>query len=64
MHTVYILRSLTKNKRYYIGITDKLYRRLQEHNRVTTGYSKRYAPWELATYIVFKDKLLADKFEQ
>ena len=53
MYIVYILISIKDPMRYYIGVTDNLDRRLQEHNKVERGYSKRYAPWIVKTYIVF-----------
>ena len=64
MHIVYILKSLKDPKRHYIGITGNLGRRLKEHNNKKSSYSRIYAPWELETYIVFKDKTLAVKFEK
>ena len=63
MHIVYILKSLKDPKRYYIGMTQDLDRRLREHNGDSSGYSKRYTPWNLETYITFKNKSLAEKFE-
>ena len=44
MHYVYILVSLNYPTRYYIGRTENLEIRLQQHNRGESGYSKRYAP--------------------
>ena len=63
-YIVYILISCKDPKRYYIGLTDDLTRRLEEHNREETGYSKRYAPWYAKTYIVFDDFELAGSFEK
>ncbi|MDP3143393.1 MAG: GIY-YIG nuclease family protein [Candidatus Omnitrophota bacterium] len=64
MHTVYILRSVKYPERYYIGLTHKLENRLKEHNNEQSRYSKGYAPWELETYIVFRNKSLAKDFEK
>ncbi len=64
MDIVYILKSIKDTKKYYIGITKDLNRRLEEHNGGESGYSKRYAPWEVETYIVFKNKKLAEEFER
>ena len=63
MHYVYILVSLEDPTRYYIGKTEDLKARLQQHNRGESGYSKRYAPWRLETYTVFSKPHLADGFE-
>jgi len=32
-------------------------------NPDVSAYSKRFAPWELETYMVFRNKKLAQKFE-
>jgi predicted GIY-YIG superfamily endonuclease len=50
--------------RYYVGLTRDLERRLKEHNAEKSGYSSRYSPWEIETYITFKNSLLAEKFER
>ena len=64
MYIVYILLSTKDPKRYYIGITQDLKKRLSEHNSEKAGYAKRYAPWETETYITFKSKRLAEEFEE
>jgi len=64
MHIVYILRSEKYRKRLYIGLTEDLENRIKEHNHNESRYSKNYAPWDLETYIVFKDKSQAVSFEK
>ena len=61
---VYILKSIKAPAKYYIGITQNLEQRLQEHNSGLSYYTKRYIPWDVETYIVFKNKDLAEKFER
>jgi predicted GIY-YIG superfamily endonuclease len=63
MHTVYILRSLKRSGRIYIGYTTDLDRRLQEHNQGASVYTKPFAPWEVETAITFKRQALAKAFE-
>jgi len=64
MGYVYILKSKKDCKKIYIGITNDLDRRLKEHLDANgKDYTHRYAPWGLETYIVFKNKILAEKFE-
>jgi len=63
MHTVYILRSLKDPKRVYVGYTANLDRRLKEHNRLVSTYSRQYAPWEVETSITFKSESTAKNFE-
>jgi len=64
MHIVYILRSVNHPDRLYIGLTTDLEKRLAAHNAGSSTYSKRYSPWELETYVVFKVKETAEDFER
>lgn len=58
MHYAYILQS-QKSKRYYIGNTDNLKRRLIEHNEGKTVSTKNKGPWELVHSESFDSKLKA-----
>lgn len=64
MYTVYILKSLRDPTRHYVGSTHDLVQRLKEHNGGKSVYTRSYAPWEVETYLVFKDKKTAQKFEK
>ena len=64
MYVVYIIKSLKNSTKHYVGITQNLEKRLKEHNRDHSGYTKRFAPWQVETCITFKNKLLAEKFEK
>ena len=55
---------LLDSSKYYIGITENLEGRLKEHNSGKKGYSKQYTPWQIETYITFRDKFLAQEFER
>ena len=63
-YRVYILKSTKNPVKSYIGITQNLEQRLQEHNSGLSYYTKRYIPWDVETYIVFKNKGLAERFER
>ena len=64
MYYVYILISKKSSNRFYIGITNNLDRRLKEHAEAKgSNYTVRHAPWELETFIAFKNKVLAEQFE-
>jgi len=49
MFYTYVLESL-KNAELYIGYTNDLHKRLKEHNRGSSGSTKRYMPWKLIYY--------------
>ena len=64
MNNVYVLISKKYPNRYYIGFTQDLERRIREHNNGDSLYTKRFMPWELQTYVVFKNKARAEEFEK
>lgn len=45
-YKTYILKS-RKNNRFYIGSTNDLERRLEEHNSGKSGFTKSGVPWEV-----------------
>ena len=63
MYCVYILKSL-KSKRYYIGHTGNLQRRLTEHNSGKTKSTKGYVPWIIVHTEIYKTKSEAYKREK
>ena len=52
---VYILRSL-KDKRFYIGFTDDLKKRVAEHNKNKNLSTKNRGPWRLIFYEAYLNK--------
>ncbi len=61
---VYILYSLSYD-RYYIGHTNDIFRRVEEHNtnsRMT--YTHKYRPWKLKTHYEFGSRSNAMKIEK
>lgn len=63
-YIIYILKSNKDSKRHYVGITRNLEKRLDEHNNNQSEYTKKFAPWRIETVIIFKNKMLAEKFER
>ncbi len=61
---VYLLRSINNPDKTYVGFTERLDERLEEHNSGSQIYSHRYAPWELVTYIAFSTRTEAINFEK
>lgn len=64
MNIVYVLTSKKYPERCYVGATNNIDQRLDYHNAGDSVYTKKYAPWELKTYVVFKNKLRATEFER
>ncbi|MBL7157968.1 MAG: GIY-YIG nuclease family protein [Candidatus Omnitrophica bacterium] len=64
MYIVYILLSLKEPSKYYIGVTQDLEKRFKEHNNAKSGYANRHIPWQIETFITFKNKQLAQRFEK
>ncbi len=56
---VYVLRSKQYPSRLYIGFTEDITKRIEQHNAGLIKYSKRYGPWELESYISVKNKKTA-----
>ncbi len=54
-----------KIDKYYIGITNELERRINEHNKTSNrGYTKVFSKeWKLVFHRIFKDRLEAHKEE-
>ena len=63
MHYVYILRSLSHPKRLYIGCAQDVKKRMADHNRGDSTYSKTFAPWKLEAYIALGDRQVAENLE-
>jgi len=64
MFTVYALYS-EKFDKIYIGQTDKLERRIVEHNEgLLSVYTKRYRPWQIIYTEVFATRTQALKREK
>jgi len=59
---VYILES-QKNKTYYIGSTNNLERRLNEHNSGKVKYTKNLRPWKLKFFKKYDSLTEARKVE-
>ena len=48
----------------YVGLTDDLQQRLQEHNEGKSSYTSKSTPWKLTTYIAFTNRQKAEAFER
>jgi len=65
MYIVYILKSLKRSAKTYVGLTIKdIGKRLKEHNDGLSQYTKTDRPWKLIYFENFYCKLCAEKREQ
>jgi predicted GIY-YIG superfamily endonuclease len=63
MFYVYILKSILRSERRYIGFTTDLQKRLEEHNGGKSPHTAKYVPWKLANYFAFETADKARAFE-
>ncbi len=63
MKYVYMLQSEAFPHRHYVGSTQNLKKRFDEHNKGHSPHTKKFAPWKLLGYMAFSDHGKADKFE-
>jgi putative endonuclease len=64
LHYVYILKSEKAPSKFYIGRTEDLNSRLNEHNLGNVTYTSNLTPWKIKTYIAFTDEEKAVEFEK
>lgn len=60
---VYVLQSI-KNNNLYIGFSEDLKKRLQEHNHGLNFSTKPYKPWRLIHYEAYRNRRDAERREK
>ncbi len=60
---LYILKSLEYNKTY-IGYTNNIKRRLNEHNSGKSNYTRKYKPWKVVYFEEYGDEISARERER
>lgn len=63
MYYVYSLQSISSPERFYIGLTQDLKRRFEEHNAGKSVHTNKHTPWKLAVYLAFPEIQKAKNFE-
>jgi len=61
---VYLIKSISCPGQRYVGVTNDLKHRLEEHNAGRSLHTSKYKPWKLVNYIAFSTKCAAVEFEQ
>jgi putative endonuclease len=64
MRYVYLLQSVDRPDRRYVGITSDLRKRFASHNSGQSIHTAQHKPWQLLTYIAFSDAAKAVAFER
>lgn len=64
MYYVYFLKSKKKARWSYVGLTNNLVRRLEEHRLGQSTYTKPYLPIELVSYFAVVDYKNARNLEK
>lgn len=64
MYYVYLLRSINKPSRTYIGYTTILRQKIETHNSGGSTYTKLDKPWKLVMYLAFDSEQKALNFEK
>ena len=63
MFYVYYLSSQKNKDQHYVGYTENLKLRLEQHNKGLSASTKPYRPWELIFYEAYKNKRDAKRRE-
>ena len=63
MIKVYVIRS-EKDGRFYVGMTESITRRIEEHNKGKTKSTKGYIPWKLFFFEEYAERVEARKREK
>jgi putative endonuclease len=61
---VYVLKSATPRRNYYVGLTSDVSARLADHNAGRCPHTARYRPWERHVTIELPDERRAIAFER
>jgi len=60
----YILESICRPEKRYIGHTTDIKARLLEHNSGKCAYTSKFLPWKVKVYIAFETLERAQQFER
>lgn len=64
MFYTYVLESETDTSRHYIGHTEDLRQRLQQHNAGKSPHTTKHMPWRVRFYAAFETIEVARDFER
>ncbi|MCP4674691.1 MAG: GIY-YIG nuclease family protein [Deltaproteobacteria bacterium] len=61
---VYVLRSEKNIERIYVGLTEDVDRRLDEHNSGQSAATYKFRPWKCEVKVWFDNPTKAERFER
>ncbi len=61
---VYLLRSISRPDKIYIGYTVNLEQRLEVHNRGDSLHTAKFMPWKIQAYFALETQEAAISFEK
>ena len=64
MYFVYLIVSVRRPDRYYVGLTENVRKRLGQHNEGVVQSTAPFRPWRLRTAVCFSSKSRAVDFER
>ncbi len=64
MKYVYLLRSVSRPEKTYVGATTDFSTRLRQHNDGKSTYTNKFAPWQEIAVVRFQNDERADAFER
>lgn len=62
--TVYVIESTSDPRRYYIGLTSDLSKRLTAHNAGASRHTSKFGPWRCLVSMQFASQVQAVRFER
>ncbi len=64
MFYVYVLQSISFPEHFYVGVTNDLKKRLQDHNNGCSTHTNKFRPWKIKNYVAFDNETKARDFEK
>ena len=58
---VYVIQSLSKPERHYVGLTSDVASRVREHNAGQSLQTEKHRPWRLVVYAGFANARHAER---
>ncbi len=64
MFYVYLLRSMARTEKTYVGLTEGVEGRLEQHNNGENPSTARFRPWELIAFVAVANRVRAAELER